>query len=264
MSSTSNSPLGSNRVRIVVATSVMLTFISYWRAAAIILNDLGSSAFYACGIAEQAIGKSAPWFVLAVMLFAFAVRAVYVESCSMFVRGGVYRVVKEALGGTLAKLSVSALMFDYILTGPVSGVSAGQYIAGLINDTIAIADKHGWIPAALHHLFHGTPQFNGNTTAVLFAVAVTLYYWWENIKGIEESSEKALWVMQSHDRHGGAAAGLVFLHPAGRSAAICLPSRPSPTFTTVRNRSASGNTAACPTPSPFSDSSSASDTPSSP
>jgi len=32
------------------------------------------------------------------MLFSFAVRAVYVESCSMFTRGGVYRVVKEALG----------------------------------------------------------------------------------------------------------------------------------------------------------------------
>jgi amino acid transporter len=196
MSSTSNSPTGSNRVRIVVATSVMLTFISYWRAAAVILNDLGSSAFYACGIAEQAIGKSAPWFVLAVMLFAFAVRAVYVESCSMFVRGGVYRVVKEALGGTLAKISVSALMFDYILTGPVSAVSAGQYIAGLINDTIAIADAHGWVPAAIHHLFHGTPQVGVNTASVLFAVAVTLYYWWENTKGIEESSEKALWVMQ--------------------------------------------------------------------
>ncbi len=117
---------GSNRVRIVVATSVMLTFISYWRAAAIILNDLGSSAFYAAGIAEKAVGKTAPWFVLAVMLFSFAVRAVYVESCSMFVRGGVYRVVKEALGGTLAKISVSALMFDYVLTGPTSGVSAGQ------------------------------------------------------------------------------------------------------------------------------------------
>ncbi len=98
-------PAGStaNRVRIVVATSVMLTFISYWRAAAIVLNDLGSSAFYAAGIAEQAVGKSAPWFILGVMLFSFAVRAVYVESCSMFVRGGVYRVVKEALGGTLGQ-----------------------------------------------------------------------------------------------------------------------------------------------------------------
>ena len=147
----------SSRVRIVVATSVMLTFISYWRAAAIVLNDLGSSAFYAAGIAEQAIGKSAPWFIVAVMLFSFAVRAVYVESCSMFVRGGVYRVVKEALGGTLAKISVSALMFDYILTGPISGVSAGQYIAGLINDTFATAEAHGWVPRALHNMFHGTP-----------------------------------------------------------------------------------------------------------
>src|SRR5438309_3927541 len=103
----------SGRIRVVVATTVMLSFISFWRAAAIVLNDLGSSAFYAGGIAEQAIGKSAPWFILGVMLFSFTVRAVYVESCSMFVRGGVYRVVKEALGSTFAKVSVSALMFDY-------------------------------------------------------------------------------------------------------------------------------------------------------
>jgi amino acid transporter len=187
---------GSNRVRIVVATSVMLTFISYWRAAAIVLNDLASSAFYACGIAEQAVGKSAPWFIVAVMLFSFTVRAVYVESCSMFVRGGVYRVVKEALGGTLAKISVSALMFDYILTGPISGVSAGQYIAGLINDIFATADSHGWIPRALHNMFNGTPHVNVNWTSVVFALAVTFYYWWENTKGIQESSEKALRVMQ--------------------------------------------------------------------
>jgi len=186
----------ASRVRIVVATSVMLTFISYWRAAAIVLNDLGSSAFYAAGIAEQAVGKSAPWFILAVMLFSFAVRAVYVESCSMFVRGGVYRVVKEALGGTLAKVSVSALMFDYILTGPISGVSAGQYIAGLINDTFATAESHGWIPRAMHNLFHGTPHVDVNWTSVVFAVAVTMYFWWQNTKGIQESSEKALRVMQ--------------------------------------------------------------------
>jgi amino acid transporter len=64
------------------------------------------------------------------MLFSYAVRAIYIESCAMFTRGGVYRVVKEAMGGTLAKLSVSALMFDYMLTGPISGVSAGQYIVG--------------------------------------------------------------------------------------------------------------------------------------
>lgn len=187
---------GNARVRIVVATSVALTFVSFWRAAAIVLNDLGSSAFYAGNIAEKAVGKAAPWFIIGVMLFSFAVRAVYVESCSMFVRGGVYKVVKEALGGMLAKISVSMLIFDYILTGPISGVSAGQYIAGLINSILAAADNHGWIPRAIHELTHGTPHLNEATTAVVFAVLVTVFFWWENIKGIEESSEKALRVMQ--------------------------------------------------------------------
>src|SRR5512134_1010945 len=119
--------------KVVVATTIMLSFISFWRAAAIVLCDLGSSAYYAGGIAEGFLGKAAPWFIFAIMLFSYAVRAVYIESCSMFVRGGVYRVVHEALGGTLAKFSVSALMFDYVLTGPISGVSAGLYFAGLIN-----------------------------------------------------------------------------------------------------------------------------------
>src|ERR687888_1593989 len=141
-SSSQPAPPSSNRVRLVVASSVMLTFISFWRAAAIVLNDMGSSAFYAGAIAEQAVGKAAPWFVLGVMLFAFSVRAVYIESCSMFVRGGVYKVVKEALGGTLAKISVSALIFDYILTGPISGVSAGHYIVGLFNELLTLAHNH--------------------------------------------------------------------------------------------------------------------------
>lgn len=185
----------SNRVKLVVASSVMLTFISFWRAAAIVLNDLGSSAFYAGGIAEQAVGKAAPWFILGVMLFSFAVRAVYVESCSMFTRGGVYRVVKEALGGNFAKLSVSALMFDYILTGPISGVSAGQYITGLLNELMDVAAIHGWLPVALvngHTAFH----FPVNETSAIFCAAVTIYFWWQNIKGIEESSDKALEVMK--------------------------------------------------------------------
>jgi amino acid transporter len=185
----------SNRVRLVVASSVMLTFISFWRAAAVVLNDLGSSAFYAGGIAEEAVGKAAPWFILGVMLFSFAVRAVYVESCSMFTRGGVYRVVKEALGGTFAKLSVSALMFDYILTGPISGVSAGQYITGLLNELMTVGAVHGWLPLALINAGHAR-QLPMNETSAVFCAAVTIFYWWQNIKGIEESTDKALEVMK--------------------------------------------------------------------
>src|ERR1700680_440986 len=168
--------------RVIVATTARLTFISFWRAAAIVLNDLASSAYYAGGESESFIGKSAPWFILGVMLFSYCVRAVYVESCSMFVRGGVYRVVKEALGGTLAKFSVSALMFDYVLTGPISGVSAGQYLAGLLNELFAY--------------FHINLVLAENTTAAFFAIAITIYFWWENIKGIPESSHKALRIMQ--------------------------------------------------------------------
>ncbi len=122
-------------VKVFVATTVMLTFISFWRAAAIVLSDLASSAYYVGGDAENVIGKSAPWFVLAVMLFSYAVRSALHRVQRMFVRGGVYRVVKEAMGGTLAKLSVSALLFDYVLTGPISAVSAGQYLAGFVTDT---------------------------------------------------------------------------------------------------------------------------------
>ena len=176
------SPNPTNRYRIVVATSVMLSFISFWRAAAIVLNDLASTAFYIGGITEEAIGKAAPWFVLAVILFASAVRAVYVESCTMFVRGGVYRVVKEAMGGKLAKLAVSALIFDYILTGPISGVAAGQYIAGLINST-------------LQH-FGFSLQLPVNVTACVICIAVVIYFWRMNTIGLHESSERALRIMQ--------------------------------------------------------------------
>src|SRR4051794_12296323 len=103
---------GPTAGQVVVVTSVMFTFISFWRTAAIVLCDLASTAYYIGGIVESQIGKAAPWFILAVMCFSYGVRSVYIESCAMFVRGGVYRIVKEAMGGTMAKLSVSALMFD--------------------------------------------------------------------------------------------------------------------------------------------------------
>src|SRR5260370_31338637 len=90
-----------------------------------------------------------------------------------------------SLGGTLAKFSVSALMFDYILTGPISGVAAGQYLAGLINEL-------------LQHFRVSGPLASGTISfiAASFAVAVTLYFWWQNTKGVAESSEKALQIMK--------------------------------------------------------------------
>ena len=175
--------VGSSKpaIKVFVATTVMLTFISFWRASAIVLSDLASSAYYAGGDAEKVIGKSAPWFILGVMLFSYCVRALYIGSSSMFVRGGVYRVVKEAMGGTLAKFSVSALLFDYVLTGPISAVSAGQYLAGFIKD----------MGVYMHRPLH----FSDDHFAAGLAVIVVAYFWWKNTQGMHESSQKALQIM---------------------------------------------------------------------
>ena len=172
----------ANTTKVVVATTVALTFITFWQAAAIVLNDLASTMYYIGGITEQEIGKSAPWMVLGVMLFSYAVRSVYMESCSMFVRGGVYVVVRDSIGPTVAKLSVSSLVVDYILTGPISAVAAGQYLGRLLNE----------LSDSAHVKFHTDP----NWFSVFFSVAVTGYFWWSNIKGVPESSHKAYRIMQ--------------------------------------------------------------------
>jgi amino acid transporter/nucleotide-binding universal stress UspA family protein len=179
---------------VIIVSSVMFSFISYWRTAAVVLCDLASTSYYIGGIVEQAIGPAAPWFILAVMLFSYAVRSVYIESCSLFVRGGVYRVVKQAMGGFLAKLSVSALMFDYILTGPTSGVSAGQYIMGLLFQGVKLTSTALYTDT-LHLDNTDVLRSYRDWGAVLICTAVTLYFFRQNLLGIHESSDKALKIM---------------------------------------------------------------------
>ena len=102
----------------------------------------------------------------------------------MFVRGGVYVVVRDAMGPFVARVSVSSLLFDYILTGPISVVSAGQYLAGLINE--------------VSKLMHSTwPDFRPTRfRRRIRACWSRFYFWWLNIKGMHESSGKALRIMQ--------------------------------------------------------------------
>jgi hypothetical protein len=92
------------------------------------------------------------------MLFSYAGRAFYIESC------GIYRVVKEAMAGTLAKISVSALMFDCIVAQALTHFG------------------HPWAPA----------KATVNLLAAGIAVLVTLYFWRRSTKGIHESSDDAL------------------------------------------------------------------------
>jgi amino acid transporter/nucleotide-binding universal stress UspA family protein len=203
--------------QVIVISSVTFTFISYWRTAAVVLCDLASTAYYIGAIVESTIGKAAPWFIVGVLVFSYGMRAVYIESSALFVRGGVYRVVKEALGGFLAKLSVSALLFDYVLTGPISGVSAGQYIMGLGLDTISDYMQIQ-IPDALKHDLK-------SWGAVAIACLTTLYFFRQNILGIHESSDKALKIMIATT-----VMGLVILVWSGVTLAVEGPTNPVPTW----------------------------------
>ena len=177
------SPKAKAPARFLVLSGVMFAFIGAWSTAAVVLCDLASTAYYIGGIVESQIGKAAPWFILAVMVFSYAVRSVYIESCSMFVRGGVYRVVREAMGHGMAKVSVSALMFDYVLTGPISGVSAGHYLVKLVNQL-------------LHH-FHAPLAIPERWGAAGIAIAVVLYFYQANLRGIPASCRKALVIMKA-------------------------------------------------------------------
>lgn len=161
---------------VVVMTTAMLTFITFWKAAAIVLCDFGSSAFYAGSIAMKAIGPAFPWYILAIMIFAGPILLMYIEACSMFTRGGIFPVVKAGLGENAAKAATAAILFDFLLTGPISGISAGQYIVGFLNSVL--------------EYFNTGIALSGNGFSILFAIAVTIYFWRQNIKGIEDSSDK--------------------------------------------------------------------------
>ncbi len=164
--------------QVFVLSTAMLSFISFWKASAIVLCDFGSSAFYSGGIAMKAFGPAFPWFILGVMLFSGLMLGVYTESCIMFTRGGLYVVVREAMGKVMAKLSVSALILDYTLTGPISSVAAGLYLGGLLDNILPLLHINWHVPS--------------RTFAVIFALLVTGYFWRQNIRGVEESADNNL------------------------------------------------------------------------
>src|SRR4029077_11878747 len=75
-----------------------------------------------------------------------------------------------------------------LLTGPISGVSAGHYLVGLILDSLAILDKSLAIEGP-------TRDWIKNAGAVLCAIGITLYFFRLNVRGIHESSDRALKIM---------------------------------------------------------------------
>ena len=142
------------------------------------------SAYYVGGIAETAVGKSAPWFILAIMLFSYSVRAIYIESCSHV------RARRRLQSGPRGH-----------------GRHAGQVLRLRPDVRLRAHRPHlrrqrGPVPRRSdqrnqrEHLHQPGLHVHPPYFAAVFAAVVTLYFWRKNIMGMHESSEKALRIMQ--------------------------------------------------------------------
>ena len=209
-------PSRDGKAKVVVATTVALSFISFWRGASIVLSDLASSAFYAGGIAEQAIGTSGSLVRPgrdAVQLRRALACTWKAAACSC--AAACTSWCATAWARSWPRLSVSSLVFDYILTGPISVVSAGQYLGRLLNE---IAEAAASSPSA----------FNVNLFAAGFGRSRHDLFLVAEHQGHARIERQGAAHHADHHRDGGDPADLVPAHhPASRRRANCRP-RPLP------------------------------------
>src|SRR6185295_10584774 len=156
------------RVRVILAPRTLLSFISTWRAAALVMVELGAVAFFASGVAEARIGPSAPWFVLVAVIVGFLLRAVDIEARGLFVPGGLFGSVRETLGGGLATIAVSTHVAERLLLGPVAAAVAGRYAVRLLSVWAGADDARAGLISDV-------------STAA--AVALLAYVWWIQRRG---------------------------------------------------------------------------------
>ena len=141
------------------------SLLSSERGAALALLELGTTAFFAAGVADGTVGSLAPWFLLGAVLVGLALRAVDLEGCALFIPGGLYGSVRSAFGGRAARLAASALFVDYALFAALTAAAAGHAIAAL----------SGLLPAAPLPL-RQIAVADLSTTAAVCLIGVV--WWW--------------------------------------------------------------------------------------
>jgi len=157
------------RIRVVLASGALVSYVSVWRAAARALVELGCSAFFIGGVAWASAGSSAPGFVLAAVALGVAVRAMDIEARALFVPGGLYGSVRDALGPLPAKIAASALLVERLLLGPLTAVVAGHYIAAIVRVVFGSGA--------------GARSLTGDDGPVAMAIALLGVVWWLQRQG---------------------------------------------------------------------------------
>ena len=171
----------------------MFTFISFWRTAAVVLCDMSSTVYYIGAIVENAIGKAAPWFILAVLLFSYGdagrlhrkLRAVRARRRVSDRERSAGRLLGQG-GRVGAVVRLRAHRADQRRIGRAihcrAGAGNGRRDCWASKSTTSMRDViKSW-------------------GSVAIACAVTVYFLHQNLIGIHESSGKAL---QDHDGDDG-------------------------------------------------------------
>ena len=120
------------RVRVVLSSTALLSFMSVRKAAALALAQLGVAAFFVPGVVNATIGPSAGWFVLAAVVLAAIVRAIDIESWAVFIPGGFVGRVSQAFGPARGRAAAAAVLTERFLLAAVAVVTVGHYASGVV------------------------------------------------------------------------------------------------------------------------------------
>ena len=133
-STTSQPP--SRRVRVVLSTTALLSFMSVSNATALVLAELGIGIFFVSGIARLFIGDSAPWFVLIACGLSAIVRAIDIESWAFFMPGGLVARAERAFGQRVGRIATAVMLTERLLLVALGCVLCGHY---------AVSFAAGWM-----------------------------------------------------------------------------------------------------------------------
>ena len=159
-------PTARRPVRVVVATTSLLSFTPVWRAAVLVLGELGLAAFIALSIAEPRLGPAAPWFILGAVVVSLAVRMVDLEASALLVTGGLYGAVGTAFGRPAAAAAAAAVFVGSLAIGALAAMVGGRYLASGIR---AISGSSEAVRTLL------TDEFS---TAISIGL-LALVWWWQ-------------------------------------------------------------------------------------
>src|SRR5262245_40808155 len=120
-------------VRRLLDSTRLAAPIAIGPCASLALIELGTPAFVAAGVAAAMLGDTAPWFVAGAVLIGFALRAIDLESCALFVPGGLYGSVKQAFGAAAVPPAAAVLLLEYLAFAALAASAAGHTVAALVH-----------------------------------------------------------------------------------------------------------------------------------